>query len=98
MPREGVQSLESTPALCPTCPTEPADKSDKNDTIRDAVRESELDRLQRIEDEMEDHLFESTDCNLVGPKMSMGSAAKKMALMELHKRKGHAGYMPGCPV
>ena len=21
-----------------------------------------------------------------------------MALMELHKRKGHAGYMPGCPV
>ena len=97
VPTEGVQSIESTPALCPTCPTEPAENP-QNSTDDDNGRNAELERLQQIEDEMEDHLFKETDCNLSGPKRSMGSAAKKMALMELHKRKGHAGHVPGCPV
>ena len=102
---QGSDATHVGPALCPTCPTEPAAKSDKipqnsasAEIDDDTGRNAELERLQQIEDEMEDHLFKETDCNLSGPKRSMGSAAKKMALMELHKRKGHAGHVPGCPV
>ena len=78
-----------------------ATAAENNDTLRDNGRDSmqsELDRLQALEDEMDDKLFRDTDCNLAGPKMSMGSAERKMSLAELHRRKGHAGYLKGCPV
>ena len=43
-------------------------------------------------------LFNATDCNLTGAKIGMGSQERKMSKMDLHRAKGHAGYMPGCKV